>query len=101
MAHSTDMRVGIIGGGIGGLALAAALRKFGILSHVFERSPRFGEVGAGIQVTPNAVKVLRALGLKEQLAETSFRPQSIFGRDGITARQLFRTPLFDECPRLY
>jgi salicylate hydroxylase len=35
------------------------------------------------------------------LAETSFRPQSIFGRDGITARQLFRTPLFDECPRLY
>lgn len=101
MAHLPGMRVGIMGGGIGGLALAAALRKFGISSHVFERAPHFGEVGAGIQMTPNAVKVLRALGLADELATTSFRPQSISGRDWKSARQLFRTPLFEECPRLY
>jgi salicylate hydroxylase len=56
-----NLRVGIIGGGIGGLALAATLAKFGIESHLFERAPAFGDVGAGIQMTPNAVKVMREL----------------------------------------
>lgn len=95
------LRVGIIGGGIGGVALAAALRKFGIESHVFERAPAFGEIGAGIQMTPNGVKVLRALGLDGALRSVSFLPESIVGRDWKTAHVNFRTPLKDECPRLY
>ena len=40
-------RVGIIGGGIGGVALSAALRQLGIESRIFERAPAFGEIGAG------------------------------------------------------
>ena len=95
------LRVAIIGGGIGGVALAGALRQFGIASHIFERAPAFGEIGAGIQMTPNGVKVLRALGLSEALRDVSFLPHSIVGRDWRTAHVNFRTPLKDECPRLY
>ena len=94
-------RVAIIGGGIGGVALSGALRKFAIDSHIFERASGFGEIGAGIQMTPNGVKVLRALGLWQALSDVSFRPLCIVGRDGITGHENFRTPLKDECPRLY
>src|SRR5262245_51454340 len=73
--YMNRLRVGIIGGGIGGLTLAGALRKFGIASHIFERAPVFGEIGAGIQMTPNGVKVLRALGLWQALHDVSFRPE--------------------------
>jgi len=95
------LRVGIIGGGIGGMALAGALTKFGIDFHLFERAPAFGEIGAGVQVTPNAVKVIRALGLWSDLRDVSFLPQSIVGRDWKSGAVNFRTPLIDECPRLY
>ena len=57
------LRVGVIGGGIGGVALTGALAQRGIDVKVFERAAAFGEVGAGIQMTPNAAKVLRGLGL--------------------------------------
>jgi salicylate hydroxylase len=94
-------RVGIIGGGMGGLALAATLLKVGIESHLFERAPAFGEVGAGLQMTPNAVKVIRELGVWDELRRVSFLPQSIVGRNWRTGKVAFRTPLIDECPRLY
>src|SRR5271155_1297842 len=98
---SRKLRVGIIGGGIGGLALAATLGKLGIESHLFERAPAFGEVGAGIQMTPNAVKVIRELGVSDELRKVSFLPQSIVGRNWHTGKVAFRTPLIDDCPRLY
>jgi 2-polyprenyl-6-methoxyphenol hydroxylase-like FAD-dependent oxidoreductase len=94
-------RIGIIGGGIGGVALSGALRTLGLDSHIFERAPAFGEIGAGIQMTPNGVKVLRALGLWQPLSDVSFRPLCIVGRDWKTGHENFRTPLKDECPRLY
>ena len=95
------LRVGIVGGGIGGLALAATLTKCGIESHLFERAPAFGEVGAGLQMTPNAVKVIRELGVSDELRKVSFLPQSIVGRNWHTGKVTFRTPLIDDCPRLY
>jgi salicylate hydroxylase len=93
--------VGIIGGGIGGLALAASLAQSGIEARIFERAPHFAAVGAGIQMTPNAVKVIRALGVWNALREVSFLPEALVGRNWRTAREMFRTPLRDECPRLY
>jgi 2-polyprenyl-6-methoxyphenol hydroxylase-like FAD-dependent oxidoreductase len=65
------MRAAIIGGGIGGLTAAIALRNRGIEAHVYERSPALMEVGAGISIWPNAVKALRALGLGEGLRSIS------------------------------
>jgi salicylate hydroxylase len=95
------LRVGIVGGGIGGVALARALTQRGIEVRLFERTPAFGQVGAGIQMTPNAVKVLQALGVGDALRQVAFLPQAIVGRNWDTANEIFRIPLAEECPRLY
>ncbi len=60
-------RVIIIGGGIGGLTAAIALRKAGIESHVYERASALREVGAGIGVMANALRALDALGVGDRL----------------------------------
>ena len=97
----SKLRVGVIGGGIGGVALTGALAQHGMEVKVFERASAFGEVGAGIQMTPNAAKVLRGLGLADQLRRMGFLPQAIVGRNWRTARENFRTPLIEACPSLY
>lgn len=60
-------RIAIIGGGIGGLTAAAALIARGFEADVYERASALGETGAGIQIGPNGVRVLYAMGLKPQL----------------------------------
>jgi len=57
------MRIAIIGGGIGGLTAALALRQFGFAAHVFEQAPELLEVGAAIIMWPNAMRVLDRLAL--------------------------------------
>jgi salicylate hydroxylase len=59
---------------MGGLAAACALRQRGIEVSVYERAPTLGEVGAGVQLGPNAVKVLNALGLEPALKQRGFQP---------------------------
>jgi salicylate hydroxylase len=87
------LRAAIIGGGIGGVTLARALQARGIEFRLFERAQSFGEIGAGVQITPNAVKVLKALGLRQDLARVGFLPDAMVGRNWQTANELFRTPL--------
>ena len=57
----------VTGAGIGGLAVAAALARRGVAVTVLEQADRLGEVGAGLQVSPNGMAVLRALGLEPEL----------------------------------
>lgn len=64
----------IIGAGIGGLVAAAALARAGRAVTVYEQAPRLGELGAGITLSPNAVRVIDWLGLGEQLRALSFMP---------------------------
>jgi 2-polyprenyl-6-methoxyphenol hydroxylase-like FAD-dependent oxidoreductase len=59
------MRIAIIGGGIGGLTAALALRQFGFEPQVFEQAPELLEVGSAIIIWPNAMRVLHQLGLSE------------------------------------
>lgn len=66
---STQLRVAIVGGGIGGLTTAIALRAKGIDATVYEQAPELGEIGAGVLMTPNGVRVLEGLGLGERVAE--------------------------------
>jgi len=63
--------IGIIGGGIGGVATAVALDRFGIHATVYERAPRLEEVGAGMMLWPNATRVLKNLGLLDAVAARS------------------------------
>jgi salicylate hydroxylase len=61
--------IAIIGGGIGGLAAAAFLRRAGLRAIVYEQAGRLGEVGAGVVVAPNAARLLRSLGVLSALEE--------------------------------
>ena len=73
--RSVGGRVLIAGGGIGGLTAALCLAKVGFEVALFEQSPQFGEIGAGIQLSPNGTRVLHHLGLEPALEACSFLPE--------------------------
>lgn len=66
---SKSLKVAISGGGIGGLTAALAMLQRGMDVAVFEQAQELKEIGAGVQLGPNGVRVLQALGLSEQLAK--------------------------------
>ena len=68
-------RVLIAGGGIGGLTAALCLAKAGFEVALFEQSAEFGEIGAGMQLSPNCTRVLHHLGLESALAACAFLPE--------------------------
>ena len=57
------LRFAIVGGGIGGLTLALALRQRGMAAEVFEQAPELTEIGAAVALSANATRELRRLGL--------------------------------------
>jgi salicylate hydroxylase/6-hydroxynicotinate 3-monooxygenase len=75
------LSIAVIGAGIGGLAAATLLARGGHRVRVYEQAARFARVGAGIQMTPNAMKVLRGLGLEARLRETAFQSPKGVSRD--------------------
>lgn len=83
----------VVGAGIGGLTTALALARKGVRVTVLERAPEFGDVGAGIPVSPNASRVLAALGLGDAIAAHAFRPEALEGRRWNDGAILFRSPL--------
>lgn len=94
-------RVAIIGAGIGGLTAHAALKQRGIESHVYEQAPQFMRLGAGIQMSPNAMRVLRSLGLEERVKSAAFRPKSWSNRNCTTGEMQFDLPLGDDAEVRY
>jgi salicylate hydroxylase/6-hydroxynicotinate 3-monooxygenase len=75
------LSIAVIGAGIGGLAAATLLARSGHRVRVYEQAARFARVGAGIQMTPNAMKVLRGLGLEARLREVAFQSPSGVSRE--------------------
>lgn len=69
------MRIVVIGAGIGGLTAALALMRQGFEVQVFEQAKVLGEIGAGLQISPNGNRVLAALGLSEAIAKIAAEPQ--------------------------
>jgi 2-polyprenyl-6-methoxyphenol hydroxylase-like FAD-dependent oxidoreductase len=83
----------VSGGGIGGLAAAYALARQGLPVRVFEQSPEFREVGAGIQLGPNIFRVLEKIGLKDAVLADAHRPPAQEMRDALTGKLIIRIPL--------
>lgn len=99
--HDRDSpRIAIVGAGIGGLVLALALAERGVRCAVFEQAAEPREVGAGVQLAPNAVRPLHRLGLAEALSARAVRVEAreVRGWDG---RPVARTPLGDHCERYF
>ena len=67
--------IGIVGGGISGLTAGCTLLEQGHKAVIFERSKQLNEHGAGISVSPNAIRILDKLDLKNKFIETSFSPK--------------------------
>ena len=78
--NENALSIAIVGAGIGGLAAAATLRRAGHDVALFEQAQAFARIGAGIQQSPNAVKVLRGLGLETKLRDRAFKPNSSLNR---------------------
>jgi salicylate hydroxylase len=85
--------VAIVGGGIGGLSAALSLLRAGIDAHVYEQARVLAEVGAGVQISPNASRILHRLGIAEALASTGVKAQASHQRRWQDGRTLLRAPL--------
>ena len=95
MNHSRphNLRIAVIGGGIGGLSAALALLQAGCDVHVYEAALQFGEVGAGIQISPNASRLLHRLGRRDAMDACGVRPAAVHQRRWDDGRTLQRAPL--------
>lgn len=94
-------RIAIVGAGIGGLALAASLRRLGFEATVYEQAAKFTRVGAGIQVSPNALMALRGLGLEPLIRRTAHRPAIWSNRVWDTGETKYELQLGREAEALY
>lgn len=87
------MDIAIVGAGLGGLTAAALLQRRGHRVRVFEQAAQVGEVGAGIQISANAMKVLDAIGLRAELEPLAVRPLAFEFRRFDSGELLHRLPL--------
>ena len=78
---------------MGGLAAAAALRQAGFDARVYEQAPAFARVGAGVQMMPNSMKVLRGIGVESRLRSAAFQPYSHLNREWDTGCVLRELPM--------
>jgi salicylate hydroxylase len=95
------LKIAVIGGGIGGLAAALSLHRAGFDVDVYEQAAELNEVGGGINMGPNAARLLYRLGLGEALDRDAVRPLSAHVRRWDDGRTLQKAPLNPRCDELY
>ena len=91
----------VAGAGIAGLTAALAMARAGLRVTVLEQAPKLEEVGAGIQLSANATRVLIDLGLRERLQSSVMTPQAIRVMAGGSGREIVRIPLGAGAERRY
>jgi len=82
------LRIAVIGAGLGGLAAGVALRQAGFDVDVYEQAPELTEIGGGINLGPNAVRVLYRLGLRPALDREAVRRPSTLAARSSTVRRI-------------
>jgi 3-hydroxybenzoate 6-monooxygenase len=85
----------VVGGGIGGLGSALALTRAGARVRVLEQASEFGEVGAGLQMAPNATRILRSWGLLDEVVDRGVLPRRLVMHDALDGRELTHLDLAD------
>jgi 2-polyprenyl-6-methoxyphenol hydroxylase-like FAD-dependent oxidoreductase len=93
MKERNETPVIVAGGGIGGLAAALALARKGFRSVVLEQAPQFGEIGAGIQLAPNAWHALDALGVGGLVKKEAVFIEHLLMMDGVSGEKVIDIPL--------
>src|ERR1700726_4199272 len=86
-------KIAIVGAGMGGMAAAGPLRQAGLDVEVYEQAHQFGRIGAGIQMLPNSMKVLRGIGVEDRLRQRAFAPYSHLNRVGDTGELKRELPM--------
>jgi 3-hydroxybenzoate 6-monooxygenase len=94
-----DADVVVVGGGIGGLGSALALSRAGYAVRVLEQEPEFGEVGAGLQMAPNATRLLRSWDLLDEVVELGVMPRRLVMRDALDGGELTHLDLAETTRR--
>lgn len=97
----TTADVVVVGGGIGGLTTALALARQGRSVRVLERAPEFAEIGAGLQLAPNATRILGRLGVLEEVVARGVLPDRLVLRDALDGSELTHLPLGEEFRNRY
>jgi salicylate hydroxylase len=95
------MKIGINGGGVGGLAAAIALRQAGHTVEVYEQATNYNRVGADINLTPNAVRALDSLGVGPALRETAARPTHRISRTWDSGEETSRLEMAEAAEQKY
>jgi 2-polyprenyl-6-methoxyphenol hydroxylase-like FAD-dependent oxidoreductase len=98
---AVPLKIAVIGGGIGGLSGAVALRQAGFAVDVYEQASELTEIGGGINLGPNAARILYRLGLGPGLDRESVRPMGSHQRRWQDGRTLQRAALNPRCVELY
>ncbi len=95
MPNNNDSSLPVIvsGGGIGGLAAALALSRIGMSVRVLEQTDTFGEIGAGIQIGPNAFYIFDKLGIADQINAVAAYPDALVVIDSLSAETIMNVPV--------
>jgi 6-hydroxynicotinate 3-monooxygenase len=96
-----ETRIAILGAGLAGLTIAGLLQRVGFAVTVYEQTPNFSRIGAGIILGANVAKVLRRLDLEQAFAKTGIRPDAFISRDWHGGDTLYKLVFDEACEALF